>query len=55
MSSVDSQITFFFDSQIGALASPQSQPIPSREYLDKIENGIKEQVGADGEVPLPNW
>jgi pyridoxamine 5'-phosphate oxidase len=41
-------------SQIGAAASPQSQAIPSREYLDEIEAGIKKQVG-ENEVPLPNW
>lgn len=41
-------------SQIGALASPQSEIIPSREHLDKIEADIKDQLG-DGEVPLPNW
>lgn len=48
-------VNYEFISQIGALTSPQSQPIPSREYLDEIENGIKQQVGTDGVVPLPNW
>lgn len=43
------------DSQIGSLASPQSQPIPSREYLDGIESEIKLKLGPDGVVPLPNW
>lgn len=42
-------------SQIGALASPQSQPIPSREFLDEIETGIKKDLGEDGIVPMPNW
>ncbi|XP_017119518.1 pyridoxine/pyridoxamine 5'-phosphate oxidase [Drosophila elegans] len=42
-------------SQIGAAASPQSQRIPSRNYLDEVEAGIKEKLGPDGEVPLPNW
>ncbi|XP_062533607.1 pyridoxine-5'-phosphate oxidase-like, partial [Armigeres subalbatus] len=42
-------------SQIGALASPQSQPIPNRDYLDQKEQSIKDQLGPDGEVPLPNW
>ncbi|KAJ6639893.1 Pyridoxine/pyridoxamine 5'-phosphate oxidase [Pseudolycoriella hygida] len=42
-------------SQIGAAASPQSQTIPSREYLDEIESGIKEKLGPDDVVPLPNW
>lgn len=42
-------------SQIGALASPQSQLIPSREHMDKIEDDIKQKLG-EGEVPLPpNW
>lgn len=42
-------------SQIGALASPQSQKIPNREFLDEIESGIKEKLGEDGVVPLPDW
>ncbi|XP_029714160.2 pyridoxine/pyridoxamine 5'-phosphate oxidase [Aedes albopictus] len=42
-------------SQIGALASPQSQPIPSREFLDQKEQSIKDELGPDGVVPLPNW
>ncbi|XP_055322182.1 pyridoxine/pyridoxamine 5'-phosphate oxidase-like isoform X2 [Sitodiplosis mosellana] len=42
-------------SQIGAVASPQSQTIPNRDHLDKIENDIKEKLGPDGVVPLPNW
>ncbi|XP_017848716.1 pyridoxine-5'-phosphate oxidase isoform X2 [Drosophila busckii] len=42
-------------SQIGAAASPQSQRIPSRSYLDEVEAGIKAKLGADTEVPLPNW
>ncbi|XP_017057207.1 pyridoxine/pyridoxamine 5'-phosphate oxidase isoform X2 [Drosophila ficusphila] len=42
-------------SQIGAAASPQSQRIPSRGYLDEVEAEIKAKLGPDGEVPLPNW
>ncbi|XP_058823048.1 pyridoxine/pyridoxamine 5'-phosphate oxidase-like [Topomyia yanbarensis] len=42
-------------SQIGALASPQSKPIPSREYLDQKEQAIVDELGPDGVVPLPNW
>lgn len=42
-------------SQIGALASPQSQVIPSREHIDKIEADIKEKLGESETVPLPNW
>ncbi|XP_052865800.1 pyridoxine/pyridoxamine 5'-phosphate oxidase-like [Anopheles cruzii] len=42
-------------SQIGAVASPQSKPIPNREFLDKKERALKEELGPDAEVPLPNW
>jgi pyridoxamine 5'-phosphate oxidase len=42
-------------SQIGALASPQSQAIPNREYLDEIESEIKGKLGENEEVPMPNW
>ncbi|XP_036341676.1 pyridoxine-5'-phosphate oxidase isoform X1 [Rhagoletis pomonella] len=42
-------------SQIGALASEQSTRIPSRQHLDKIEREIKDKLGPNGEVPLPNW
>ncbi|XP_058451907.1 pyridoxine/pyridoxamine 5'-phosphate oxidase-like [Malaya genurostris] len=42
-------------SQIGALASPQSKPIPNREYLDQKEQQLKDELGPDGVVPLPNW
>ncbi|XP_055322206.1 pyridoxine/pyridoxamine 5'-phosphate oxidase-like [Sitodiplosis mosellana] len=42
-------------SQISAVASAQSQPIPSRDHLTKIENEINENVGPDGVVSLPNW
>lgn len=42
-------------SQIGALASPQSQVIPSREHIDKIEEEIKQKLGETEQVPMPNW
>jgi len=42
-------------SQIGAVASPQSEVIPSREYLDDIESEIKGKLGEDEAVPMPNW
>uniref|UniRef100_U5EHA4 pyridoxal 5'-phosphate synthase n=1 Tax=Corethrella appendiculata TaxID=1370023 RepID=U5EHA4_9DIPT len=42
-------------SQIGALASPQSQPIPSRGYLDEIEKNIVDKLGENEVVPMPNW
>lgn len=41
-------------SQIGALASPQSQVIPSRAHIDEIEIEIKKKIG-ESEVPMPNW
>ncbi|XP_053671332.1 pyridoxine/pyridoxamine 5'-phosphate oxidase-like [Anopheles nili] len=55
----DASETYFHQrpraSQIGALASPQSKPIPSREFLDKKEKGIIAELAPDREVPLPNW
>lgn len=42
-------------SQIGALASPQSKPIPSREYLDQKETEIKTKLNPGDVVPMPNW
>lgn len=42
-------------SQIGALASPQSQIIPSREHIDAIEDEIKAKLGDGAVVPMPNW
>lgn len=42
-------------SQIGAVASPQSQIIPSREYIDKIEEELKLKLGEEEKVPMPNW
>lgn len=42
-------------SQIGAVASEQSKPITSRDYLDDIEAKLKEKFGADDEIPMPNW
>lgn len=42
-------------SQIGALASPQSQAIESREFIDEVEDGIKQGLGEDDQVPMPNW
>lgn len=42
-------------SQIGALASDQSQLIPSREHLDQIESELKAKLDPDTTVPMPNW
>lgn len=41
-------------SQIGALVSPQSEIIPSRQFLDEKEDDIKKQIG-DNPVPMPDW
>uniref|UniRef100_D3TMT2 pyridoxal 5'-phosphate synthase n=1 Tax=Glossina morsitans morsitans TaxID=37546 RepID=D3TMT2_GLOMM len=42
-------------SQIGALASEQSTRIPSRHHLDVAEQKLKDDLGDDKEVPMPNW
>lgn len=39
-------------SQIGALASNQSEVVPDRAYLDKKFTSLKEQY-SEGEVPMP--
>lgn len=44
-----------FDSQIGALASHQSEEIPDREYLERIFNELKEKY-RNSVVPKPeSW
>jgi pyridoxamine 5'-phosphate oxidase len=43
------------ESQLGALASPQSQRIESRSALERLVGEVKQRFG-DGELPLPaNW
>ncbi|TDG47984.1 hypothetical protein AWZ03_005602 [Drosophila navojoa] len=55
----DASLKYFHErpraSQIGAAASPQSQRIRSRSYLDEVEAEIKAKLGESGQVPLPNW
>ncbi len=42
-------------SQLGAWASPQSQTIPSRKYLDKLQADFQEEYN-EQEIPRPtNW
>ena len=41
------------DSQLAAWASPQSQPIASRDFLTQRFGAYKEQFGT-GEIPLPD-
>lgn len=44
------------ESQIGAWASPQSQPIPNRSILEDRQNQISEQYAEAVNLPLPeNW
>lgn len=43
-------------SQIGALASPQSQPIPDREWLSSRYAELHSEHGEEGEIPRPeHW
>lgn len=43
-------------SQIGALASPQSQPIPDRAWLAERFSELEERYGEDAEIPRPeHW
>lgn len=42
-------------SQIGATISPQSQKISGRYVLDESERQLRESLGEDGKVPMPNW
>ncbi|SDZ89468.1 pyridoxamine 5'-phosphate oxidase [Microbulbifer marinus] len=42
------------DSQLAAWASQQSDPIPSREQLQKQFDAVKSQYGED-EIPLPDF
>lgn len=41
--------------RIGVFASPQSKPIPSRQYLDNIEATLKADFGSDKSIPIPDW
>lgn len=43
------------DARIGSAASPQSKPIESREVLERLEHGLREQY-PDGAIPRPaHW
>lgn len=45
-----------FESKVAAWASPQSQVIPDREYLEKAFRSYLEKYEASGEVPRPpDW
>jgi len=41
-------------SQLGALASPQSQEIASRDILEKKWEQLEAEYGGDGEIPKPS-
>lgn len=43
------------DSQIGAIASPQSQPIASRELLEQRVAEVEREVGDGQPVRPPHW
>lgn len=42
-------------SRIGAWASPQSEVIPSREYLEKIDSNFKKNFDAENIPRPPHW
>lgn len=42
-------------SKIGAWASPQSQPIPNRRYLENLQSDFKEEFSGKTIVRPPNW
>ena len=42
-------------SQLGAVASPQSQEIPNRDVLEKSWNELVEEYGEDKEIPKPSF
>lgn len=42
-------------SRIGAWASPQSEEIPNREFLDERVSEIKERFGDDEHIPRPDF
>lgn len=42
-------------SRIGAWASPQSEIIPSRDYLEKLERELKEEFVAESIPRPPHW
>ncbi len=55
--SEDESLTYFRtrprESQIGAWASPQSQPLASRGELEQRANEIEQRFAGQDEVPLP--
>jgi pyridoxamine 5'-phosphate oxidase len=42
-------------SRIGAWASPQSEVIPSRKHLEKLENDLRKQFDANSIPRPPHW
>ena len=42
-------------SKIGAWASPQSQPIPNRKYLESLQSDFKEEFSGKTIKRPPNW
>jgi pyridoxamine 5'-phosphate oxidase len=56
--SADESLKYFvsrpLESQLGAWASPQSRPIPSREFLQAEITKVREKF-ANGKLPLPSF
>lgn len=44
-----------FSSQIGALASPQSSPIPNRQFIEDQENKLREELDQNSIKRPENW
>lgn len=58
ISMVESDEYFFsrpFSSQIGAWASPQSNPIPNRQFLEESENKLRNELTQDTMKRPENW
>ena len=58
ISAIESDEYFFsrpFSSQIGAWASPQSKPIPDREFLEENENKLRNELNQDSMKRPEHW
>ncbi len=58
VSKIESETYFHlrpYGSQIGALASIQSQPIPNKQWLEDRETSLKHQYPEGNEIPLPSF
>lgn len=58
ISAVESDEYFFsrpFSSQIGAWASPQSQPIPDRQFIEENEIKLRKEFDTNSMIRPENW